>query len=129
MPFQPGQVANPGGLPKHSRQALTKIRKAIDIAIDRVKHGQVVGVVALAAKITEEIEASPTPSKILKDLAPLLPKDILIDAVIGTQSLTDAELQDIIANRAKERRQLEQTIEGQVIDISTDDDDTGTGQA
>lgn len=122
MPFVNGQVANPAGRQSGQDAALAKLRKAIERGIDGLKGGKKgnVGVVRLGEMITEELEASTEPSKVIKNLAPLLPKEIQIGAGTSLQALTDAELSDIIASRAKARRELEQTIEGEILEDNQD---------
>jgi len=123
MPFKPGQSGNPSGISRVDKQAITKIRKAIAMGIDNMIDGKVVGVVALASKITAELNACSTPSKILKDLAPLLPKDLYVESVSqnSADKLSDSELADIIAKRARQKHLDNQTLEGEcetLVDLS-----------
>ena len=105
MPFAKGQSGNPSGLASIDREATRKIRKAISRAIDGIKAGKVVGVVALAEKLTKCFEEQPLAT--LKAIAPLLPKDISIDpgGNKDASTFTDDELAQIVANRARMARE------------------------
>ena len=122
MPFKAGHVANPGGRQSGQDTALIKIRKAIERGIDGLRGGKHnnVGVVRLGEMITEELELSTEPSKVIKNLAPLLPKEVSIHATTGLQELTDDELATIVASRARERRLLEAKADTIIIEDNQD---------
>ena len=108
MPFKKGQSGNPSGLSSHDKEVMRKIRTAVNRGIDNMKSGKVVGVVALGEKITEALEDNAVAT--LRALAPLLPKDIFVETTSYTDAskITDAELADLIANRARAKRDEDQ---------------------
>ncbi len=105
MTWKPGQSGNVMGSPKGARDALFKIRKALDKAIDDMRdpnNDKVMGVTRLAQKLTEALEKDPI--RTLKSLSTLLPKDLAIDTTDHrvADSLSDEVLALIISKRAKE---------------------------
>jgi len=114
MPFPKGQSGNPSGNNGQAgRKVITKVQKAINAAIDLLGKRSVTtqcGVTELANLICDQLQDNPVAT--LKALAPLLPKDVAID-VTHTQSaksLTDDQLADIIAERARSRLLDEKVI-------------------
>ena len=103
MTWQKGESGNPGGVSKAGRQAVVKVRVAISKAIDSMKdpdNPEVIGVVRLAAVITEALQENPIST--LKALSSYMPKDVLVDQASSRDAdkLTDAELARIIAEDA-----------------------------
>lgn len=99
-----GQVMNPyGGQNKAGRRALTKLRLALDSAIDLLGDTSRDGVTVLAGKIKDKLSEDPIGT--LKALMPLLPKDIDVSVQhTGNPSqLSDQEIADEIAHRARAR--------------------------
>jgi hypothetical protein len=119
MPFVKGQIANPNGYSSADRAAVTKIRTGIDRAIDKMKHGKTVGIVAFQEKLAESFENQFLAT--LKAVAPFLPKDVFIESSTGktAQSLTDDELADIVATRARLKRQNSIEAECTIIEDKT----------
>ena len=99
MTWVKGQSGNPGGK-QSGKDAIHKIRKSIERGIDTMRDRdskKVVGVVRLAENIRDALELDTVGT--LKQLAPLLPKDLLIETSTGqAQSLTDDELAAIVAS-------------------------------
>ena len=64
--------------------------------------GKVIGVARLAEKIAEALEQDPV--RTLKDLAPLLPKDVFIETSTGrAETMSDDELAALIASKMAEQ--------------------------
>lgn len=118
MPFVKGQSGNPGGLNSADRAAVVKIRKGIDKAIDRMKNGKSVGIVAFQEKMAESFENNFLAT--LKAVAPLLPKDITVENTRTTDlnKLTDNELAEIVAQRARAKH-----LESQIVDADYEEVD------
>jgi len=117
MPFVKGQSGNPGGLNSADRNAIVKIRKGIDLAINKMKNGKTVGIVAFQEKMAESFENDFLAT--LKAVAPLLPKDITIESGASRSAVqyTDDELADIIASRARQKRLDNQVVEAEYTEI------------
>ena len=127
--YKKGQVANPtGNNGQPGRKVVTKVQKAINKAIDLLGKNAVskCGVTELAGLICDELKGNPVAT--LKALAPLLPKDVAIDVTHSksAQTLTDDELADIIATRARQRLDDSRVVDGEIIEeLQANQDVTG----
>jgi hypothetical protein len=117
MPFQKGQSGNPQGGSRADREAITKIRKSISLAIDKMRNGKSIGIVAFQEKMAESLETDFLAT--LKAVAPLLPKDVMVESLVAqtADKLTDAELADIIATRARQKHLDNQTLEAEYTEV------------
>lgn len=118
MTIAKGEIRNPyGSQGKASRRALTKLQHALDKAIDLLGNDISDGTTVLAGKIKDKLESDPVGT--IKALSPLFPKDVSIDVSSSqdAQKLSDSELADIIAKRARNR--LEQAKDITELDMSS----------
>ena len=123
MAFTKGQVANPLGAGKSSaRRALSKIQGALDKSIDMLGIDTTAGCGAteLARLITVKLKEDPIGT--MKALSSILPKDLNVDVqhTNAARSLSDDELADIIATRARIKHIESNTIDGDCKIISTE---------
>jgi len=113
-----------GKQPKHAKELAQRTRAAILLGMDAVqKRGE--------KKLMSEILADAfieNPLKFLDTASKYLPKDINMDVTHtkSAQALTDDELADIIAQRARARLEDSKEVEGEVIE-NTEDNQTLTG--
>lgn len=102
MPFEKGNKLG-GNHRTHGLDALAKVQKAIARGIEQMKDPntkKVIGVVRLAEKITEALEADPI--RTLKALSAYMPKNVQIDLSDSRQAdaIPDSELAQLIAEGA-----------------------------
>lgn len=117
--FKKGQVANPNGAGKSAgRRAHSKLQNALDKTIDLLGVDSIdgCGATALAELLLPKLKEDPVGT--IQRLACLFPKDIAIDVSHSNSSklLSDDELADIIAQRARSRHE-EKVIEGESIEV------------
>lgn len=108
MTYKPGDVGNPNGSRgSGGKAALRKIHNALNIAISGLgdAHGNG-GASEMAVLITAALKDDVIGT--LKGLAPFLPKALTVDVTHtnAAAALTDDELAEIIASRAKALRDM-----------------------
>lgn len=111
--FKKGQSGNPTGIQnKAGRRAHSKLQNALDKTIDLLGVDRLdgCGSTALAELLLPKLKADPVGT--IQRLACLFPKDVSVDVTHSNNAnnLTDDELADIIAQRARLRRD-EQAID------------------
>lgn len=110
-----------------ARKAVNKAQRAFNNAMDILGDKKV----DVDGKLTSELTALLVEAMrkdivgAIKGLASIIPKNVEIDVTHRTHQatdLTDDELAMIIAERARARRELEQTIEADVLPDNTQDE-------
>jgi len=125
MAFKQGQSGNPKGgqLSSPGRRTVNKMQKALEQAIDALSIKNPEGMLAseMADIIVESMRKNPIGT--LKAIAPLLPKDVNIDVTRRSEpvDLSDEDLAELVAERARSRREAEQVIEGEIEDMTGTD--------
>ena len=117
MGFPKGVSGNPTGANSASgRKMLRKIRTALNKGIDGLGDASTEGTTVMGELITEALKDDVIGA--LRALAPYMPKDLNVDVSHSHSSklLTDDELADIIAQRARSKHD-EKVIEGDTIEV------------
>ncbi len=111
MPFKKGEIATPNGRSKQAHESHAKLTAAINNALERIKSGKKIGVDALSDRIARAIEDDVMGS--LAVLSRYMPKalDISVTRHTALESMTDGELGDLIASRARALRDVVEPID------------------
>ena len=110
MAFPKGVSGNPSGMSKQQHQLLNKVRNSLNKAVDGLGTASKDGTTVMAELITQALKDDVVGT--LKAFSQFIPKELNVD-VTHTQSaksLTDDQLADIIAERARARLLEEKVI-------------------
>jgi len=121
MTYKKGTIARSSNVRyANGRRLINKIRSSLDKAVDGLGTASKEGATVMAELITEALREDVVGT--LKGLASYLPKDVKIDINHSDQlnNLTDDELADIIASRARGRLMSEKQVKGEIIVDSED---------
>ena len=103
-------------MPKQSKQLLNKVRNSLNMAVDGLGDTSTDGATAMSKLITKALKEDVVGT--LKALSSFFPKDINVDVTHNqsSQHLSDDELADIIATRARQRLEAAKEVEGEIIE-------------